>query len=126
MNAAPLYGRGLDEMTGLDAAALERGMDGLTQELANGPAYTAKDRARLEVNAQAYAAEFSAVRVREARRIAKLHGCSMRGGRCIPGFQLTKIATGEVVGGPRSKAAMLTPGDVARVFGGRLLTEDVL
>lgn len=125
MNAAPLYGQGLDEMTGLAAAAADRGLDDLL-ELATGPAYSPAERAQLEENARAYEAEFSAARVREARQFARRHGCSMRRGRGIPGFQLTKIATGEVVGGPRSKAAMLTPGDVARVFGGRLSTEDAL
>lgn len=125
MNATALQGQGLDEMVGLDASAAGRGLDELL-EMATGPAYSPREVAQLYENAQAYAAEFSAGRIREARQVAKRHGCSMRRGRGIPGFQLTKTATGEVVGGPRSKAAMLTPGDVARVFGERLSTEDVL
>jgi len=125
MSAASPHGEGLDEMVGLAASAAGRGLDELL-EMATEPAYTPAERAQLDANAQAYAAEFSAARIREARQIASRHGCSMRRGRGIPGFQLTRMATGEVVGGPRSKAAMLTPGDVARVFGERLSTEDVL
>lgn len=125
MTTAAPHDQGLDEMVGLAASATGRGLDELL-EMATEPAYTPAERAQLEANAQAYAADFSAARIREARQIAKRHGCSMRRGRGIPGFQLTRMATGEVVGGPRSKAAMLTPGDVARAFGERLSSEDVL